>query len=290
MNEATRARTERALGPLLAETSPFRSFWLRLLQSPLAHNDLALVVADDAEVYAVAAVGRRPSGTAQGRLSIVYAVEHPDRSRVYRAINDEILARSAARGVDWHYLVLPEHDRESRQHLLALGYEIFSRALRMTWIAAPISATPAAGVAVQRYAGGNAALSAAAAALYNRYNGAEELWHPVDGAGLDGLIAEGETEWYLALADGRPVGVAQITLDGFFVGIAVARSHWGVGVADHLAGAVMEEMHRRGLQRLSSSVRPSNAASLSLHERMGWVENGAAICYRIKVPQLSARA
>ena len=80
---------------------------------------------------------------------------------------------------------------------------------------------------------------------------------------------------WLVFEDGRPVargGLGVTFLDGrpeVEMGWAVAREHWGRGIATRIALAALDEAQRIGLRGVVAFARTENAASLRVMEKAG---------------------
>ena len=147
---------------------------------------------------------------------------------------------------------------------------------------------PPEGVRLAPHAGGDPAAEAEAAAIAWRMLRRERIWPPLDGPGLAALMAAPESLWLLArdTATGRVVGVAETFPEtGLFSMLAVSRSHWGTGLADHMTREGLRAMAARGAASAFSLVRPENAASLKLQARSGASVGSAALtCVREIAP------
>lgn len=82
----------------------------------------------------------------------------------------------------------------------------------------------------------------------------------------------------VAVLDRAPVGMvsgvpAERTGELELISMWVSPSARGLGVGDRLIGAIVEWAERGGALRLRLSVRPDNAAALSLYRRHGFLES-----------------
>lgn len=81
--------------------------------------------------------------------------------------------------------------------------------------------------------------------------------------------------------DGELVGDLAVGLDGTgrlaILGYTLRREHQGQGFATEAAGALLDALFERGLQRVSATLDPDNIASAMLLERLGFRYEGRAV-------------
>lgn len=249
-------------------------YWHRLLTRPDDCSEAIFWARDAAGGFGVAWAGRRPlmDGNARG---VTYLLPRGEDARALgkalgRAVGEEL----AARGFTREIVLVPQEQVSLCELLEARGFEPFRKLHGMGWTSdgSPVPAEPVPGIALRLYDGRDPALAEPVADLWRRAFAGDSFLAPMTAAEVERAL-RGEAGWMMLAveeASGRLAGASEAGAGAMFVGIAVARAHWGRGVAELLAAASMQEFLRRGFTSLFSHVDVSNAASLSLHRRMGW--------------------
>jgi RimJ/RimL family protein N-acetyltransferase len=88
-------------------------------------------------------------------------------------------------------------------------------------------------------------------------------------------VASGEADEFAVTRDGEIVGKAGLWRRDE-VGILIARSHWGQGIATEALGAVIGRAFERRVPRIEADVDPRNHACLALLARLGFHKTGEA--------------
>jgi N6-L-threonylcarbamoyladenine synthase/protein kinase Bud32 len=94
---------------------------------------------------------------------------------------------------------------------------------------------------------------------------------------LDELLQGDSRAWFVADSPWGVVGYAglmEVDDEGHLLNLAVRRDARGKGIGSALLAAVFGEAERRGLERLTLEVRPSNATARALYARAGFAEEG----------------
>jgi ribosomal-protein-alanine N-acetyltransferase len=94
---------------------------------------------------------------------------------------------------------------------------------------------------------------------------------------LRGELEEGSRYYLVAMENGRIVGYGGLLGAGDqadVVTLAVAVSHWGLGIGSTLLEALMAEAARRGCAELFLEVRTDNVRAQQLYRRHGFTEIG----------------
>lgn len=256
----------------------------RFLDLPHDYCDAVVIGRAAGGADAMALVPRQPALGGEGR-SVSYVM--PDlkgevATELVTAIDAVVAQELARRGISKQILFVTETTGYLRPVAEASPYVYHDDTVFMSWDGAPpCRERPVAGVELEFYEGGDALTDHAISELVIRSFAADPLFPALPPEFIAERTALG-TVFYATAREqqsGHLVGVAEMTSYGMFERIAVARRHWGTGLADWLAAAMCNEMVRRGHKRLFSSVRSTNWASFALHERMGWKSDETAAVY-----------
>lgn len=96
---------------------------------------------------------------------------------------------------------------------------------------------------------------------------------PGFGERLIGFVAAGVRLRVACGADGAPLGFYTLDSDGYLDQVAVARAHWGLGVAAALIG----DAKALAPQGLVLRVNQANGRAIAFYERQGFVRGAAEI-------------
>jgi RimJ/RimL family protein N-acetyltransferase len=88
-------------------------------------------------------------------------------------------------------------------------------------------------------------------------------------------VASGEADDFVVTLAGQVIGKAGLWRRGE-LGVLIARSHWGQGLATEALGAVIGRAFENGVPRIEADVDPRNRASLALLTRLGFRKTGEA--------------
>jgi GNAT superfamily N-acetyltransferase len=86
-------------------------------------------------------------------------------------------------------------------------------------------------------------------------------------------LAAGTAEVYVAIDDGRPVGLVAVK-PGWLEALYVLPSHWGTRAAPQLHDLALERLAERGTRTAKLWVLEHNDRARAFYERRGWRPNG----------------
>lgn len=265
----------------LAEDAKFRSHWLAFLEDPFKANSEVLIARSGGQVQGFA-TATRPPGNRDGSPACFYWVAgNKRRQGIGRALKEGMDTRLAARGFPQQMVSAKEDWDDVIPFLEATGFTKTGANAVMADVGDPYSYRPVDGISCDVYTGGDPKLNADIADLFNRAFASDPSVAPTTGDLVQSRI-EDEDMWTMVAtedATGKVVGLMECTRTGFLFSIAVARSHWGTGLADYLGGRVLDHCRETGQTGLWSLVRPTNRASMAFHERMGWQRVSTSILY-----------
>ncbi|SFH60429.1 GNAT family N-acetyltransferase [Albimonas pacifica] len=260
------------LAGLFAETTAAEAWWRKRLDE--GPETLALVrdrAAPGAPVAGLGALEDRAMIRLDGRMC-VFARPPGAAPALDAALNRGIEAIARPLGVGLLAATVDAPEDPAAAPLCPAGFAPYQRLLVVSLPLDQPASAPPEGVSVAPHAGGDPEAEAEAAAIAWRMLRRERVWPELDGPALAEQMARPESLWLLARegATGRVVGVAEtLPASGFYSMMAIARSHWGTGLADHMTRAGLRGMAERGAAFAFSLVRPENAASLKLQARSG---------------------
>ncbi len=142
------------------------------------------------------------------------------------------------------------------------------------------------GVTMAPYAGGDPDTNAGIAAVWKSAFRSDPIEPVLTPEVLEEAVRTLDIWFMVAREDdgGRVVGLSEAGPGSYFSGIAVARSHWGKGLADALVLATCNEFMARGINDLNSMTRTTNRPSLALQDRLGWEIFEDGMMYATPVP------
>lgn len=261
--------------------APLRALLERQVDAGFPGNTATLLVRAGGVLQGAVLVDRRPLLRPTGRL--VTSVPVPGR-----AIDPDAALRAAAEaaaraGVTHLVTVRPEESPQAIAEAERQGFRFVLRQERMVAEARMPAVPVPPGVTLDcGYDGRDRAINDQLGGLLTRMFRSDPAVPPADGATVAVLIAAPGAHWIVASEDatGKVVGAAEVfTSTGLFHLVCVARRHWGSGLAAALARRGSDLLFDRGHRQVQSFVRPSNAASVALHEMCGSRRTGAFARY-----------
>ena len=154
------------------------------------------------------------------------------------------------------------------------GFVRHSSLMRMEWSVDCVIVTDPSPAHLERYAGGDPDIDRTMVDLHNSSYRAsrlappatlERLWNP-----RPGLEAH---EFVLARENHRIVGYSEWSVvdgEAWISSYAAARSHWGTAVGSAVGTKAMQVLVEVGHNKINSTVRSNNTASMRLHLKYGW--------------------
>ena len=95
--------------------------------------------------------------------------------------------------------------------------------------------------------------------------------------GFADSLSQKDTLYIVALEHRQIVGYSgmmQVLDEADITNVAVAKEHWGRGIATAMLSALMERGKHRGVSAYTLEVRESNASAIHLYEKLGFVKVG----------------
>ncbi|MDF2234783.1 GNAT family N-acetyltransferase [Albimonas sp. CAU 1670] len=282
-----------ACAPIFESAPSLGDWWARRLRDPRGRVLLTRDASRPSQagsggpgrLVALTIVDERPMVALDGRAALTLPLADAPPG-LDAALLPEVDALARRLGVGLLTATIPAPDDGDPP--CPAGYAPLQRLLVVSLPLDQPASAPPEGVAVAPHDGGDPAAEAEAADLSWRMMRREGVWPRLDGPAVAALMAAPDSLWLLArdAASGRVVGVAETSPQmGFYSMMAIARSHWGTGLADHMTREGLRAMAARGATHAFSLVRPGNAASLKLQARAGAAPTGAMMMFARKVPQ-----
>jgi len=238
------------------------------------HAGPGLVARAGGEIVGLATAAPLPSlraGESLVLLNAALAPSQPAPALAARLVAGTLAALPPSDGRQRAVLSTPAGQEALAEALPALGFREIAPLLRYeAEVGSPPPPRPDPRFTLRFYGGGEAALDAAAAALYNRAFARDPRAPALTPEALRGYLEE--PRYGLALLFEGEQLVAEATLwndeEELYVGaILVARSHWASGASDRLMDALLRHAAAQGLRRLSGQIATGNRANRALAER-----------------------
>ncbi|MBN2751663.1 MAG: GNAT family N-acetyltransferase [Rhodospirillaceae bacterium] len=270
--------------------SSYHAFWRSVLEDHSKNLDAFVLAIQDERMVGSAFSNWRPFSSATCR-SVVFSVDEDCRRQgVGTALHQEITAAFRRQNLTRQsVLVMPEH-----HHIIpfldACGFTEIEkkRSFRFAWNGKPYTYHQVPGITLYRFDRDHLdrKVGEELAAFYNQAYANEGICITFTGDHIIKLVVVDNT-WMLYARDdasGRIVAYAEGTQSPLFSGVAVLRPWWGTGLAEWISGYAIDLYREMAFDSLWSLVRSRNAASLRLHERMGWHEDGSCLNYAFDIP------
>jgi GNAT superfamily N-acetyltransferase len=154
------------------------------------------------------------------------------------------------------------------------GFSPSFKVLRIEWNGGSVTVADPGTIRFERYVGDSQRIDAAVVELHNRSFRAARPKPPIS---LDRLWMRHASlehrEFVLAVEEDRLVGYAEWRIDAgeaWIANYAVARSHWGTGIAGILCAKAMEAVLQHGHTKMAATIRSTNAAAMRQAQAFGW--------------------
>ena len=260
---------------------PLRALLERQARDGFPGNAATLLVRAGGILQGVVLVDRRPLLRPTGRK--MTTVPMPgcaiDPDAALRAAADA----AARAGVTHLVRALPEGSVPAIAEAERQGFRFVLHQERMVGTARMPAVPVPPGVTLDvSYDGRDRGINDQIGSLLNRMFRGDPMVPPVDAATVAMIIALPGARWIVATEDatGHVVGAAEISTGiGLFDMVCVARRYWGTGLAAALVWRGSDILFDGGHPQVTSFVRPSNAASIALHEACGSRRTGALVGY-----------
>lgn len=257
---------------LFADNPHARGFWKSILEMPandVAHVHVAL---ENGSVVGVSAVFARPMTYGSSRADnarMVIDIMAPGHDRASAMLQSAAEACLRETGKAYQYQYAPEDNTAFHEELVLRGFRLESTIDYHEFPADVLQVPPVPGVTVSQYDGSDPRLNQELADLCNRTLRRENVWPD---AGAEQIRAYTQRNvWFVAIDDksGRVVGIGETNpKDAVYSFIVVARSHWGTGLADHLASVGWRHLADLDISPVTVIARRTNSASIALQRRM----------------------
>jgi GNAT superfamily N-acetyltransferase len=276
---------------VLEQSSPFYDYWQPILKDHRTVLDDLVMAFDGEAVIGLAQVNWRPTLDNKARSVTYFINTDQPKEQVARAIKQHLDIILAKRGLTTQVAFSPPEYADYNAFYEQIGFVHRAEydSMRMIWDGGDYTKTAVAGLSIHHYDHDHPdpVIEAELATMFNRTFANEPACADLEGKDIRKLSVHGGMWFAYAReqATGTIVAYAECGVDGLFSAISVIRPYWGKGVAEWLAAHCMDHFRANGIDKLWSLVRTRNAASIRLHERMGWKRDGDGI-YRYFFSQI----
>jgi len=276
---------------VLEQSSPFYDYWQPILKDHRTILDGLVMAFDGTSIIGLAQINWRPTIDKNSRSVSYFIDRNQPRETVARALKQHLDILFRQRGWTTQVAFAPPELAEysTLYEKVGFAHQAEYDSMRMIWDGGDYAKPAVAGLSIHHYDRDHPdpVIEAELATLFNRTFANEPACADLEGKDIRKLATHGGMWFAFAReqATGAIVAYAECGVDGMFSAISVIRPYWGKGVAEWLAAHCMDHFRANGIDKLWSLVRTRNAASIRLHERMGWKRDGDGI-YRYFFSQI----